>query len=277
MVLNRETMPVAAASAAILKKPEKKDGKFVAKTVEPVKIILSDIKLKSIRRLIDSKGYNITIYIPDTINSEEISNISKLDDSIMREIVSSSHKWFNKEITRDELLEMYSKSFCAQSKTVSVIFTNTKYPKIVYNNKNVETVEAVIDKLRENNNFKKCIINMEIEYHGIYFYADNTKNKWVVSSIDITDISNDNNNEWINKEDIIDKLNGDIRAIKHKMGARVLDLQKYINELEENDVSISKLFLELKMSPSNNIQEPLNKINRLLSCQENKIIYSSGL
>jgi hypothetical protein len=265
-------MPVA-----VLKKPEKKDGKFVAKTIEPVKIILSDIKLKSIRRLIDSKGYNITIYIPDTINSEEISSISKLDESIMREIVSSSHKWFNKEITHDELLEMYSKSFCAQSKTVSVIFTNTKYPKLIYNNKNLETVEAVIEKLRENNNFKKCIINVEIEYHGIYFYADNTKNKWVVSSIDITDISNDNNNEWINKEDIIDKLSGDIRAIKNKMKAKVLDLQKYINGLEENDVNISKLFLELKMSPDNNIQEPLNKINRLLSCQENKIIYSSGL
>jgi hypothetical protein len=87
-------MSVAVARvAAVLKKPEKKDGKFVAKTVEPIKIILSDIKLKSIRRLIDSKGYNITIYIPDTINSEEISNISKLDDSIMREIVSSSHKF----------------------------------------------------------------------------------------------------------------------------------------------------------------------------------------
>jgi hypothetical protein len=263
--------------AAVLKKPEKKDGKFVAKTVEPVKIILSDIKLKSIRRLIDSKGYNITIYIPDTINSEEISSISKLDESIMKEIVSSSHKWFNKEITHNELLEMYSKSFCVQSKTISVIFTNTKYPKLIYNSKNLETVEAVIEKLRENNNFKKCIINMEIEYHGIYFYADNTKNKWVVSSIDITDISNDNNNEWINKEDIIDKLSGDIRAIKNKMKAKVLDLQKYINGLEENDVNISKLFLELKMSPDNNIQEPLNKINRLLSCQENKIIYSSGL
>jgi hypothetical protein len=266
-----------SVAAAILKKPEKKDGKFVAKTVEPIKIILSDIKLKSIRRLIDSKGYNITIYIPDTINSEEISNISKLDESIMREIVSSSPKWFKKEITRDELLEMYSKSFCVQSKTVSVIFTNTKYPKIVYNNKNVETVEAVIDKLRENNNFKKCIINMEIEYHGIYFYADNTKNKWVVSSIDITDISNDNNNEWINKEDIIDKLSGDINVINQKMCKKVLELQKYINELEENKVNINKMFLELKMSPDNNIQEPLNKINRLLSCQENKIIYSSGL
>jgi len=92
-------MPVAAANASVLKKPEKKDGKFVAKTIEPIKIILSDVKLKSIRRLVDSKGYNITIYLPETINSEEISSISKLDENIMREIVSSSHKWFNKEIT----------------------------------------------------------------------------------------------------------------------------------------------------------------------------------
>lgn len=258
-------------SCIILRKPEKKDGKFVAKTIEPVKIVLSDIKLKSIRRLIDSKGYNITIYIPETINSEEISNIAKLDDNIMKEIISSSPKWFNKDISRNELTEMYNRSFCCQSKTVSVIFTNTNYPRIVYNNKNVETVDAVINMLRDNNNFKKCIINVEIEYHGIYFYADNTKNKWVVSSIDITDISNDNNNEWINKEDIIDKLSGDIDVINQKMSKKVLELQKYINALEEGRVNINKMFIELKGSPVNNIQEPLNKINQLIGCQESKI------
>ena len=259
-------------SCIILRKPEKKDGKFVAKTIEPVKIVLSDIKLKSIRRLIDSKGYNITIYIPETINSEEISNIARLDDNIMKEIISSSPKWFNKEISRNELTEMYNRSFCCQSKTVSVIFTNTNYPRIVYNNKNVETVDAVINMLRDNNNFKKCIINVEIEYHGIYFYADNTKNKWVVSSIDITDISNDNgNNEWINKEDIIDKLSDNINAVNKKMGKRVLELQKYINTLEENRVNINKMFLELKEYPSNNIQEPLNKLNQMIIYQEGKI------
>jgi hypothetical protein len=55
------------------------------------------------------------------------------------------------------------------------------------------------------------------------------------------------------------------------MNMRVLELQKYINELEENRVGINKLFLELKVTPCNNIQEPLNKINQLLSCQEIKL------
>jgi hypothetical protein len=255
----------------ILRKPEKKDDKFVAKTIEPVKIIFSDVKLKSIRRLIDNKGYNITIYIPETINNEGICNINRLDDKIMKEIINSSPKWFNKDITDNELIEMYNKSYCPQTKTISVIFTNTKYPRLVYNNNNIETVDNVINILREENHFKKCIINVEIEYHGIYFYADNTKNKWVVSSIDITDISNDNNNEWINKEDIIDKLNDNINVINNKMNKRVIELQKYINELEENRVNINKLFLELKVSPNNNIQEPLNKINQLIISQESKI------
>ena len=187
-------MPVAHYPS-ILKKPEKKDDKFIAKAIEPIKIILTDVKLKSIRRLIDSKGYNIAIYIPDTINNEGVSNINTLDDSIMKEIVNSSPRWFNKNLTQNELIEMYNKSYCSQTKTISVIFTNTKYPKLIYNNKNIETVDNVISILRENNHYKKCMINIEIEYHGIYFYADNTKNKWIVSSIDITDISNDNNNE----------------------------------------------------------------------------------
>uniref|UniRef100_A0A6C0LDY3 Uncharacterized protein n=1 Tax=viral metagenome TaxID=1070528 RepID=A0A6C0LDY3_9ZZZZ len=258
-------------SAIILKKPEKKDDKFVAKTIEPIKILFTDVKLKSIRRLVDSKGYTITLYIPETINNEGICYMNRLDDTIMKEIVRSSLKWFNKEITQDELIEMYHKSFCSQTKTLSVIFTNTKYPKLVYNNKDVETVDKVIAILRDNNHFKKCIINVEIEYHGIYFYADNTKNKWVVSSIDITDISNDNNNEWINKDDIVDKLSDNIASVNTKMNSRIIEMQRYINELEENRVNINKLFLELKGSSCNNIQEPLNKINQLIGCQESKI------
>jgi hypothetical protein len=256
----------------ILKKPEKKDDKFIAKAIEPIKIIFSDVKLKSIRRLIDSKGYNIAIYIPETINNEGICNINKLDDNIVKEIITYSPKWFNKDFTLNDLTEMYNKSFCQQTKTISVIFTNTKYPKLIYNNNNIETVDKIIDILRENNHFKKCIINIEIEYHGIYFYADNTKNKWVVSSIDITDISNDNNNdEWINKDDIIDKLNDNISLLNNKMNKKIIELQKYINELEENKLNISKIFLELKTSPSNNIQGPLNKINQLIIYQEGKI------
>lgn len=256
----------------ILKKPEKKDDKFIAKAIEPIKIIFSDVKLKSIRRLIDNKGYNISIYIPETINNEGICNINKLDDNIMKEIITSSPKWFNKDFTLNDLTEMYNKSFCQQTKTISVIFTNTKYPKLIYNNNNIDTVDNVINILRENNHFKKCIINIEIEYHGIYFYADNTKNKWIVSSIDITDISNDNNNdEWINKDDIIDKLNDNISLLNNKMNKKIIELQKYINELEENKLNISKIFLELKTSPSNNIQGPLNKINQLIIYQEGKI------
>jgi len=256
----------------ILKKPEKKDDKFIAKAIEPIKIIFSDVKLKSIRRLIDSKGYNLSIYIPETINNEGICNINKLDDNIIKEIINSSPKWFNRDFTLNDLVEMYNKSFCQQTKTISVIFTNTKYPKLIYNNKNIETVDKIINILRENNHFKKCIINIEIEYHGIYFYSDNTKNKWVVSSIDITDISNDNNNDdWVSKDDIIDKLNDNISFVNNKMNRKIIEMQKYINELEENKLNINKRFLELKASPSNNIQEPLNKINQLIICQESKI------
>ena len=257
----------------ILKKPEKKDDRFIAKTKEPVKIIFSDIKLKSIRRLIDNKGYNIAIYIPENINNEGITNISKLDDDVVAEIINYSPIWFSKTFTKDDLSEMYTKSYCAQTKTMPVIFTNTNYPKIIYNNNNIDTVDTVISILRENNHYKKCIINIEIEYHGISFYNDNTKNKWVVSSIDITDITNDNNdnNNWINKDDILDKLNDDISLINNKMNKKIIELQKYINELEENKLNINKMFITLKTCPFNNIQEPLNKINQLIIYQESKI------
>ena len=55
------------------------------------------------------------------------------------------------------------------------------------------------------------------------------------------------------------------------MNKKIIEMQKYINELEENKLNINKIFLELKASPSKNIQEPLNKINQLIICQESKI------
>jgi len=67
-------------------------------------------------------------------------------------------------------------------------------------------------------------------------------------------------------------LNDNINVVNKKMGKRVLELQKYINTLEENRLNINKLFLELKECPHNNIQEPLNKLNQMIIYQEGKII-----
>ena len=79
----------------ILKKPEKKDDKFIAKAIEPIKRIFSDVKLKSIRRLIDSKGYNLSLYIPETINNEGICNINKPNHLVGNKSTKRSFKQFS--------------------------------------------------------------------------------------------------------------------------------------------------------------------------------------
>ena len=80
------------------------------------------------------------------------------------------------------------------------------------------------------------------------------------------------NNQQLLLIDILNRIyNDNINLINNRMNKRVIELQKYINELEENKLNINKLFIELKVSPYNNIQEPLNKINQLIIYQESKI------
>ena len=61
---------------------------------------------------------------------------------------------------------------------------------MLYNNKKITDIEEIIKILNDISN-KKCLINISIEYYGLYIYSETTSNKWVITKIDITNIDDE--------------------------------------------------------------------------------------
>jgi len=250
--------------------PIKKDNKYVSHPSHTINMVITDVKIKSIRKLNYNKGYSLVLYISQETNYDIIKELEEMDDNIVKIIENKSHTWFGKTLTNENIYELYAKNFCNQTKTINVILTNKKYDKIMYNNKSIETVDNIIDILKEKNHYKKCIINITIEYYGIYFYSETTSNKWVVKNMDVTDINLDTV-DWVNKDDIIDKLEDNIINIKNKLINRCENIDIYKEELYEQEKKIDKLYSELNTCNKNKLEPLLNKLNENIILQEDKI------
>ena len=191
--------------------PIKKNNKFISIYKNPPFKNITDIKIKSINKLANNTGYYFIIYISPINNNDIINELIDFDKEIMYAIEKNSIKWFNREFTISEISELYNKSFCNQTKTISVILTNKQIKNMMYNNKKITDIEEIINFL---NNNKKCLINISIEYYGLYIYSETTSNKWVIKTLDITNI--DDEESIISIEDLIENYSERISNIKKK-------------------------------------------------------------
>jgi uncharacterized membrane protein (DUF106 family) len=211
------------------------------------------------------------LFISDETNKDTINDLIKIDNDIADEILRESNKWFGKSFEKNDVDELYTKSFCNQTKTINVIITNKEFNNIIYNNLNINDIDTIVSMLKENNNYKKCIINLTIEYIGLYFYSEYTSNKWLIKSLDITDLQNDTN-EWFCIDDIIEKIEDRVRLLNKNTKAKISKYNALIEEYQEDYKNIKEKFKEVKdngyTKDTNNI---LNNINELLIIQEEKL------
>ena len=161
----------------MLQDPIKKDNKLISIYKNPPNKVLVDIKIKSINKLSNNAGYYFNIYISPSNNSDIITEILLFDKEIMNSIENNSIKWFNRQFNNEEIMELYNKSFCNQTKTMSIILTDKQIKTMLYNNKTVEDIEDIVKILIDDNISKKSLINITIEYYGLYIYSETTSNK----------------------------------------------------------------------------------------------------
>ena len=121
---------------------------------------------------------------------------------------------------------------------------------MMYNNKKITDIEEVINILNTN---KKCLINISIEYYGLYIYSETTSNKWVVKTLYITNI--DDEDSIISIEDLIENYNERISNIKKRSEDTLQKLRDNIEIINKNITNIDNLY-ELFKS-----KDTINKIN----------------
>ena len=194
------------------------------------------------------------------------------DKEIMNSIENNSIKWFNRQFNNEEIMELYNKSFCNQTKTMSIILTDKQIKTMLYNNKTVEDIEDIVKILIDDNISKKSLINITIEYYGLYIYSETTSNKWMIKSIDISNIDDDDN--IVSTEELIDNFQNRIYNIKKKCNDKIGELSKNIDNIRDNMRTIDELLADLKKSSEStnvNINYFLNKLNTLILNQEENL------
>jgi hypothetical protein len=251
----------------MLQDPIKKDNKLISIYKNPPNKILVDIKIKSVNKLSNNAGYYFNIYISPSNNCDIINELIQFDKEIMESIQENSLKWFDKEFDMNEINELYNKSFCNQTKTISVILSNKQIKHILYNNKKIEVDEIV--NLLNSNLSKKCLINITIEYYGLYIYSETTSNKWIIKTLDITNI--DDEESIVSVDELIDNYIERINNIKTRSKKKLTSLNNDIESINKNVIDIDNIMELLK--EKNNISKAtinnnLIKLNELILKQE---------
>jgi hypothetical protein len=251
----------------MLQDPIKKDNKLISIYKNPPNKILVDIKIKSVNKLSNNTGYYFNIYISPSNNCDIINEFIQFDKEIMESIQENSLKWFDKEFDINEINELYNKSFCNQTKTISVILSNKQIKHILYNNKKIEVDEIV--NLLNSNLSKKCLINITIEYYGLYIYSETTSNKWIIKTLDITNI--DDEESIVSVDELIDNYIERINNIKTRSKKKLTSLNNDIESINKNVIDIDNIMELLK--EKNNISKAtinnnLIKLNELILKQE---------
>ena len=228
----------------MLKPPVKKNNKYLSLSQKAVKLSITDIKIKSIKRLINGTGYNLTIYIPEETNEDIIKQLIDFDNKIIDDITINIENWFNKNLDKSDVVELHTKSFCNQTKTINIILNDSEYSNIIYNDRKINDIDNIIDILKDSKN-KKVTMNICIEYYGLYFYSENTSNKWLIKSLDITDI-NDDIDEMFLIDDVIDKVDERFFNINKIMNEKIQKYNDIISEYTDDYNNIKKKIEDIK-------------------------------
>lgn len=241
------------------KKPVLKNKCYISHLISPLKLNLNDIKIKNIKKLNNSSGYYLSIYISPKNNIDIINNLSYTDKEALSNIILNNDKWFNNGLEVDELKELYNFSYCSQSNTINCILTSN----IPYNaNINSEEIDEdnLLEILFNIRDLKKYIISIDILHAGLYFYPELSINKWVIKSIQLTDIECEIC-EW-NREDIENDWNNEVNDIIEDINNNIIIKEKQISELTEYKTNINALLNEIKeLETTDKIWE--NKIENL--------------
>jgi hypothetical protein len=260
----------------MLLEPIRKDKKLISIYKNPPTKNIVDVKIKSINKLTNNTGYTFNIYISPSNNSDIIQDLILFDKEIMKSIENNSLKWFNRQFNIREITELYNKSFCNQTKTMSVILTNKQIRNMVYNNNVLKDIEDIVNILiadnNSDNNTNKSFVNITIEYYGLYIYSESTSNKWIIKTIDISNISDDDNT--VSNEELIENFQHRIYNIKQKCNDKITELGKNIDNIRNNMKTIDELLDNLKKDSeltNNNINYCLSKLNTLILTQEENI------
>jgi len=245
----------------LLKTPYLKKNTYISELDKEVTLKLTNINIKNILKYRDY--YIIELYLN---NIDNINDLTHIDENILNIYSKKNKKWFDNELSKNELNELFLKSYCTHTCTIDIILNNDTI--IIKNNKIVDLNNDIITELKNND------IEIEIEQKilGIYISKKSIKIKWIVSKIYIDTIVNDME---LNKEELenewIDTFNETVEFLENKK----IEYTKRMNNIEVFKKNNSELLNEIKninnkKSWNQKINILKNNIKNILSINDNR-------
>jgi hypothetical protein len=225
------------------KAPILKNKCYISHVKSPLILKLNEVKIKNIKKLNNSSGYYINLYISPKNNIDIINDLSYTDKEALDNIILNNDKWFNNGLEVDELKELYNFSYCPQSNTVNCILSSNISYNANINNEEIDE-DKLLEILLNVRDLKNYIISIDILHAGLYFYPELSINKWIIKSIKLTDIEYEKC-EW-DREDIENDWCYEVNNIVEDIDSNILIIEKQITELTEYKNNINTLIKEIK-------------------------------
>jgi hypothetical protein len=245
----------------ILKKPYRKKNTYISELEKNISLKLTNINIKNITKY--KNNYILELYLNDNDIINEINNI---DRNILNIYSKKNNKWFDNNLNKSDIEELFSKSYCEHNNTIDIILNNDTI--VIKNNKVVYLDNNIITELKNTD----IEIEIDLKILGIYISKDCIKIKWVINKICIDTVITDME---LNKEELekewIDTFNETILFLEN----RKIEYVKRMNDIETFKKKNSELLYELKnisnkKSWNQKINILKNNIKNILSINDNR-------
>ena len=249
----------------LFKNPQKKGKSYICNSEERILIELSEIKIKSVKKIGENNSYYIDCIIPYKTNKEEIEMIKSVDNDASAFISNTLNNEDNNENNNQDNQdnERYIKSFDTDENSMTIIL-NSKIDTELFINDEEKEISQLMNFILSNKKNKNLIINLDIVFLGIYISKESIINKWALKYINIEELTDNNNDDW-NRKDIEEEWHYDLMIYEEEVNKKIAKLQQGL-------IDTKKLYNDI--INENNIKIWENKIdklkNNILSIYDNR-------
>jgi hypothetical protein len=250
MTLTNSYSTGSLTSTNTFTKPVFKKNYYISKVIDPLFIDCIDVKIKSISKLNNDKGYIVSLYIDNT----DVKKFQDIDNDTIYTLLSNNNIWFDNNLSEDDIINLFMKSVCEQNNTIDVVINDNS--KVFVNDK----IDDIKNHINNINYLRKCILNINIRHIGLYIYSKQTFNRWFANNINIYEDMDEN---YIESKEDIDNTWKDLVEDSNKI------LNEKIQNIEDTKTKINMLYSDI--CKNNNNREWASKIQELRKIIQNII------
>jgi len=262
VILNNAITLILIRMKHLFKNPQKKGKSYICNSEERILIELSEIKIKSVKKIGENNSYYIDCIIPYKTNKEKIEIIKSVDNDASA-FISDTFNEDNDDNQDNEDNERYIKSYDTDENSMTLIL-NSKIDAELFINEEEKDINELINFILSNKKNKNLIINIDIIFLGIYISKESIINKWALKYINIEELTDNNNNDW-NRKEIEEEWHYDLMTYEE-------EVNKKIAKLQENLIETKKLYNDIiNENNSKNWENKIDKLkNNILSIYDNR-------